>query len=104
MDNLWHVVLTSFRPDVPESTKQDIYNRYQTLAEDCGGKEAGIIFWRVDHNLDLRKNVHLVEIAIFRDNAALQSFRQHPKHQEITNILREIADWQVGDIMSPYTS
>lgn len=98
MGNLWHVVLISFRPDVSEKDQQEIYNRFQTLDQDCGGKAAGILFWRLGHNLDLRKNVHLVEIAVFKDNDALQNFRQHPKHKEITDILSKIADWWVGDI------
>ena len=100
---LWHVVLISFRPDTPESVKREVYERYQTLDQECGGKKAGILFWRVDWNLDLRKNIHLVEIALFSSNEALQTFRKHPKHTEIANILRDVADWQVGDIHSSVT-
>lgn len=96
--NLWHVLLISFRDSAPKSVRQEVYDRYQTLDKDCGGKEAGILFWRVDWNLDLRKKVHLVEIAIFKDDAALQRFRIHPKHEELANVLRKVADWQVGDI------
>ena len=95
---LWHVVLISFREGVPEAKRREIFDRYQTLAEDCGGENAGILLWRVGWNLDLRKKVHLVEIAIFENDAALQAFRKHPKHTELTVILREIADWWVGDI------
>lgn len=95
---LLHVVLVSFRSDAPESAREKVFKRYQTLDEDCGGKKTGILFWRVDQNLDSRKNVHLVEIAAFTDNEALQRFRAHPRHTELTNILREIADWWVGDI------
>ena len=101
MDPLWHVVLISFHPNAPKKWCEEVYNRYQTLAADCGGREAGIIFFKVEQNLDLRKGVHLVEIAVFRDNEALQQFRVHPKHKELTDILCKIADWQVGDIVSP---
>lgn len=97
-EKLWHVVLLSFRSETPESVREDVYRRYQTLQEDCGGATAGILFFNVQKNLDLRKQVHLVEIAVFRDEAALQAFRAHPKHQELTNILRRAADWQVGDL------
>jgi Stress responsive A/B Barrel Domain len=99
--HLWHSVLISFRDTAPEAARRDIYERYQTLGKDCGGKDAGILFWQVDWNLDQRKNVHLVEFAIFRDNAAFQAFRAHPKHREITDILFHIADWQVGDLLVP---
>ena len=98
IETLWHVAFISFRPGTPETVKQEVYDRYQTMDEDCGGRDAGILFWKVKHNLDLRKNVHLVEIAIFEDDAPLQRFRAHPKHKELTDILREVADWWVGDI------
>jgi hypothetical protein len=101
--HLWHSVLISFRDTAPEAVKQDVYERYQTLGRDCGGRDAGILFWRVDWNLDQRKKVHLVEFAIFRDDAALQAFRAHPKHREITDILFKVADWQVGDLLVPRT-
>ncbi len=97
-DVLWHVVLISFHSNEPEAVREEVYKRYQTLGEDCGGEKAGILLFKVEHNLDLRKNVHLVEIAVFRSNEDLQQFRAHPKHQEITDILATIADWQVGDI------
>lgn len=96
---LWHVVLISFKPGVSEIIKQKVYSLYQTLGEDCGGKEAGIIFWKVEHNLDLRKNVHLVEIAVFENNAAYQSFKTHPRHKELADIVSKAADWQVGNIL-----
>lgn len=99
---LWHDVLISFRDTASEDVRQEVYDRYQTLDRDCGGKEAGILFWNVSWNLDLRKNVHLVEVAVFRDDVALQAFRVHPKHNEITKILREVADWQVGDCNLPF--
>ena len=100
---LWHAVLISFRDNATEAVKRDVYERYQTLGEDCGGKDAGILFWKVDWNLDQRKNVHLAEFAIFRDEAALQAFRAHPKHRAITDILSNVADWQVGDLLVPST-
>lgn len=102
--NLWHVVLISFRPEASEEIRREIFDRYQTLAEDCGGNDAGILFWRVDRNADLRKNVCLVEVAIFESWHALQAFRQHSKHQELTDILREVADWWVGDFYNDYPS
>ena len=98
-EELHHVVLISFKENATEAIRQDVYDRYQTLAEDCGGPQAGIFSFEVKNNLDLRKGVHLVEIATFRDNAALQAFRVHPKHKEITDVLCRVADLQVGDII-----
>jgi hypothetical protein len=91
--------LISFKSTTPEEVKQDVYDRYQRINEECGGKEAGILYWNVSHNLDLRKGVHLVELGVFTDNDALQKFRVHPKHKELTELLCQIADWQVGDFV-----
>lgn len=95
---IWHVALISFYKNTPEAVRKEIYDRYQTLAEDCGGKDAGILYWEVGSNLDPRKGDHLVEISIFENDDALQRFRIHPKHKELTDILRGVADWRVGDI------
>lgn len=95
---LWHVVLISFKPGISEEKKQEVYDRYQALNEDCGNRKAGILFWRVERNLDLRKGDDLVEIAIFRNWEARETFRAHPKHTELTDILREVADWRLGNI------
>ncbi|HVV15514.1 MAG TPA: Dabb family protein [Candidatus Paceibacterota bacterium] len=101
MEYLSHIVLISFYDSAPEEKKKEVYDRFQTLAEECGGKEAGILYFQAGHNLDMRKNVHLVVIGLFRDNEALQTYRNHPKHREHNEILREIADWQIGDLMTP---
>ena len=95
--SLFHIVLISFRSDTPEGTRQKVFNAFQSLAGECGGKGAGIQHFEVAHNLDLRKNVHLVETAVFEDSEALQRFRGHPAHTALTDTLRECADWQVGD-------
>lgn len=95
-----HVVLISFRPYATPEKREQVLLDYQALGERCGGKDAGILLWQVDRNLDQRKNWHLVELALFSDDAALQRFREHPAHAQATSVLREIADWAVGDIRS----
>ena len=97
---LVHVVLISFRTEATQEQRQRIFDDYQVLGERCGGKDAGVLFWQVDHNLDQRKHWHLVEFAVFRDDDAFQRFREHPAHNELTEVLRKIADWAVGDILS----
>lgn len=99
---LLHTALISFYEGTPEELKQKMFNLYQTLAKDCGGADAGIFDFRVGWNKDRRTKVgrvwDLVEFAVFRDDAALQAFRQHPKHQELAALLRTCADWVVGDL------
>jgi hypothetical protein len=95
---LLHIVLISFRPHATPERREATLLEYSGLGEKCGGSEAGILFWRVGPNLDQRKDWHLVELAIFRDDAALEHYRRHPAHAEATAGLREIADWAVGDL------
>ncbi len=95
-----HIALIKFRNDVPEEQRAQILRLYSTIAEDCGGKDAGIRLFEVKQNLDDRKGWHLVEFSIFTGPEAVEAFRVHPKHRELTDILREIADWAVGDITS----
>ena len=97
---LVHVVLISFKKETPDEVRQDIYDRYQVLGQLFGGPVAGLLYWKVGHNLDLRKNVHLMEVAVFTDKEALERFRVHPKHKELTDILCKVADWQVGDFIN----
>ena len=94
---LIHIVLISFLETASAEARQEIYDMYQEIAEKCGGKNAGILYFKVEWNLDLRKGVHLVEVAVFSSNESLQAFRVHPAHAELTNKLRDLADWKVGD-------
>ncbi len=96
---LVHTVHIRFKEGTPQEVKEKALNLYQTLGEECGGRKAGILYWSVRPNLDLRKGVELVEFVIFTDNDALQAFRVHPAHQEIFTLMREHADWTVGDTM-----
>lgn len=98
---LYHTVLISVRPDAPVEQALLAYHYYQTLAADCGGEAAGILYFALQGNLDQRKGVTWTQIAVFRDNAALQAFRVHSAHTRITDILRNIADWKVGDYLGP---
>lgn len=102
MKRLHHVTLISFRDETPESVREELIKICQNLQKDCGGIGAGILSWNVDRNLDMRKEMHIVEIAVFENDDALQEFRVHPAHQAFTDRLREVADWYVGDIMAEY--
>ncbi len=92
--------MIQFRNDVSEEQKAKILQQYSSIAEDCGGKEAGILFFTTKPNLDQRKNWHFAEFALFSGPEALEAFRIHPKHKEITDVLRDTADWVVGDLLA----
>lgn len=93
-----HCVLVSFRDNASKEQRDQLVSRYRTLGETCGGAGEGILFWQAGVNLDQRKNWHIVQFAIFRDNEALQRFRSHPAHIELSEIMRPIGDWAVGDL------
>jgi hypothetical protein len=97
---LHHIIFISFKPETPQEIQDEVYNRYQELDKEVGGSEAGIIFWSVKKNLDLRKNIHLVEYAIFLNDESFQNFKKHPKHVElVNNYLIHHCDWHVGDFI-----
>jgi hypothetical protein len=95
---LVHTVLVSFHKHVSNAQRERMIAEYQQLGEKCGGEKEGILFWQAGLNLDQRKNWHLVEFAIFRDDDALQRFRSHPAHAKLAEIMRLLGDWAVGDI------
>jgi hypothetical protein len=99
MSDYRHVVLFSFRPDTPEEVKKEALQILRNLGEDCGGHEAGILDWQVDWNLDMRKGVHIVEVALFRDEATFLEFKRHPAHNQASELMSSISDWQIGDIV-----
>jgi len=96
MSPVYWTVMIRFKDGTSKEVKQRVYDMYQTLADDCGGKDAGILSWMVDYNVDTRKGYELVEFALFRDEAALEAFRAHKNHGKLTDFLRQHADWVIG--------
>ncbi len=92
-----HIFLIKFKEGVTQVQKEDIYQRYQNLAKECGGKKAGILSYDVEWNQDIRKGYELCGVSVFKNEGALQKFRAHPKHKEFTTLLSQVADWVVGD-------
>jgi hypothetical protein len=93
-----HVVLATFRPGTPQEVRAEIQRKQAELGEACGGKAAGILHWTSGWNLDQRKSWHLMEFAVFADEAAFRRFHAHPAHQAFGLEMRDVADWAVGDI------
>jgi len=95
---LVHVVLVSFHDHVPPERREELRTKQNALGERCGGRDAGILAWRSDYNLDQRKNYHLMQFSVFRDRDAFERFRVHSAHTELGAEMRELADWVVGDL------
>ncbi len=71
------------------------------LGERCGGYGAGILFWEFTRNLDTRKGVELVEVAVFESQEAFDRFRAHPAHASFAEECAQHLNWTVADIMVP---
>ena len=93
---LLHTVHTRFY-SAPEESRLKILARFQQLAEQCGGKEAGILFWNVEQEQYDTRKTDMVQIGIFRDEEAFEAFRKHPIHKKLKLELRECADWNPGN-------
>ena len=94
-----HAVLISFKPETDEASRETTELLLQNLGKNCGGEQAGILFWKVEKNLDQRKGVHLVELGIFANLSAYELFRVHPNHHSVGRALSLVADWKIGDII-----
>ena len=100
--HLLHVVLISFLPATTQEMQDEISDRYAMLGEEAGGEKAGILFWSTKPNMDLRKNIHLIEVAIFKDKQSYENFKNHPKHKKVVELLKTSADWSVGDTIESF--
>lgn len=58
----------------------------------------GILSWMVvPQSLDERKGRRLLELGVFENGQALLDFRTNPDHTEVTDHLRNVADWDIVD-------
>lgn len=87
-----HVVLFRVHDDVDEATVAAAERRLVAL-----GDVPGVLEWTVRRSDDDRKGLVLVENGLLADRAALDALRADPRHREATDLLRDIADWSVGD-------
>lgn len=63
------------------------------------GKEPGVLSWVIKESIDTRKGYIIIEQAIFENQQAYQAFRTSPAHIEVGDLMKEIADWWVGDYL-----
>lgn len=90
---LAHAVVMRFRD---EASHEDVTKAVQLVE---GLKDLpGILSWMVvPQSLDERKGRRLLELGVFENGQALLDFRVHPDHTEVTDHLRNVADWDIVD-------
>ncbi len=96
-----HIVLFKFI-DVSEEVQLDCMQACRDLETLCGGREAGIVSYKVEKNFDTRKSWLWAEIVEFEDLTAFIKFHQHQAHKNFATKLRELGvgtgiEWAVFD-------
>ena len=92
-----HAVPIRFLDDVSQEDRDEILERYQKITDECGGKDAGILYCKVEKNLYPDK-CDLAAVVVFEDEKAMRVFGEHPKHAALTQRLGELATWRSMDL------
>jgi quinol monooxygenase YgiN len=96
-----HIVLFKFM-DVSEEEQAECMKACAALENLCGGKEAGIISYKVERNFDTRKSWYFAEMVDFKDVDAFIAFHQNDEHKKFAAKLRALGigvrvEWAVFD-------
>lgn len=93
---LRHLVLFRVHDHVPDVDVDDALEQLASLAS-----LPGVLEWTVRLSDDRRKGRILVENGLFESREAFEAFRVHPRHDEVSTVMRELADWWIGDYEEP---
>ena len=88
-----HIVMHKFYDEVSPEEKQAAIKMLRELPSRMPDFE--FIEWEVYEDIGREKNWDTVEIAVFKDEAQIDTFRNHPAHQEVGKVFKGIADWHV---------
>jgi hypothetical protein len=85
---LTHIVIWKYRADVPAEARAEHVARLRTLV----GVIPEITSLTVGADvLGLPRSYDTGLVATFRDRAALDAYTEHPQHQEVANLGRELS-------------
>ncbi len=90
---LRHLVLFRLHDDIDDSSR----DKAIAMMRDLGTAVDGIREWQIALSLDSRKGQMIIQNGLFVDDAALQTYRSSPEHQQVVAFMTTIADWWVGD-------
>lgn len=92
--NLNHTVMFKLHDNVSNEVRAEAVKRLTSL-----GSEPGVLKWVIKESIDTRKGQIIIEHALFEGQEAYHAFRTSPAHMEVSNFMKEIADWWVGDYL-----
>lgn len=91
-----HVVMLKFR----EAASAEDRERAVAMLRSVPDRVPGVTEWRIGTQYAPPEGRwDAVEIATFPDQETLLRFRAHPAHRELTDFMKDIADWHVVDFV-----
>ncbi|WP_311210864.1 MULTISPECIES: Dabb family protein [unclassified Aeromicrobium] len=93
---LRHLVLFRVYDAVADADVDDALVQLASLAT-----LPGVLEWTVRLSDDRRKGRILVENGLFESQEAFEAFRVHPQHVQVSTVMRDLADWWIGDYEEP---
>lgn len=88
-----HIVLFK----VSDQVTEDKFQEALEVLNDLGVDQQGVLSWNIATSIDTRKGRIIIEEGVFQDDKVFQLFRESEKHQRAVGLMRDIADWLVGD-------
>ena len=88
-----HIVCWKYRPDITADQRADHIDRLRRLPEvipDIESFQVGSDILRLERSFDTGL------VAVYRDRAALDRYNDHPEHQKVAELGREIAETVVS--------
>jgi hypothetical protein len=90
--SLRHIVLFRFYDVIDEDTRAEAIGAIQGLSV-----LPGILEWRLDASIDVRKGPVIAQNVLFEDQAAFEAYRDSAEHKAVGVTLSAVADWLIAD-------
>ena len=89
-----HILLFRFNEGVSDEVRQDAVSRLEALGEQC----PTISSWSIGVNFADSPSAHdVAEVGDFNNIEALNAYKDHPAHRDLSAHLRTIATWALAD-------
>ena len=86
---LTHIVVWKYRPDVPQTAREEHVARLRSVSGVVSGIESFSVGFDTVH---LARSYDTGLVAVFRDRAALDAYTVHPDHVKVADFGRSLSD------------